>query len=231
MLGFLLVLVQVILFLCIIGLLVLMLKNINQRRTTADGEYVSSFQEEEPDYRDYEYEDDSDGTYDDYYEESSHEAQSAARRIKSQQYEYAEESQHYYAEMEQVQRFAEEDEAARRQAQWEADKQRFVAGAPSQTQRAPEAPVRQQHVQAETPSPAKEYEYEQPSYDEPEPPHYQPEPERPRYYNEDATANAVRPPQPRREEPPPKPKPLPPEPKGVLFDDNDDDTAPFKVKF
>lgn len=228
MLGSLLVLVQVVLFLCILALLLLMLKNINRKRSATDGAYVSAYQEDEPDYRDYEYEDNGENGYDDdYYEEAGPEAQIAARRMKSQQFEYAEESERYYAEMENVQRYAEQEEASWRFAEQNVAAQRFTASAAPAYQAPPETAPR--YAEPEYQAPPAVPLVQQQAYAEPEPPRYQPEPERPRYYNEEPAAYAPKPTP--KAETPPKAKPLPPEPKGVLFDDNDDDAAPFKVKF
>lgn len=226
MLGFLLVLLQIILFLCIIGLLLLMRKNIRQRKTTADGEYVSSYREEEPDYRDYEYDDNDDGAYEDYYEEPSRETKSAANRIKSQQYEYAdEESEHYYSETEHARHFAEQEEPAYRHSEKETAPQRFSTG--KAAQHTPQMYSKQYFDQAEKRQ--QSLPPLQAQHAGPRPTQFQHEPEHSHYYNEDAKANAAKPQ--RREGTSSRPKPLPPEPKGVLFDDNDDDTAPFKVKF
>lgn len=226
MLGFLLVVVQVLLFLCAAGLLLLLRKSFWQTNT-AGGGYASSYQDDEPDYRNYEYEDEADGGYNEYYAQPDNEAQNTMHQIKSQQYEYAGETEHYNAEMKREQHFAGQSAAYAYQDASATAPQSF-----SQDQMVPPASAdmdyRQNSHQTATRS--------QTEAPQPSPhaglasSHAQSSPEMARYYNEDTQVKDGRSQQPHNEESPSKSKSQP-DAKGVLFDDNDDDMAPFKVKF
>lgn len=225
MLGFLLVVIQVLLFLCAAGLLLLMRKSIWQAHATGGG-YMPSYQDEEPDYRNYEYADDTDGGYHESYEQSDPNNLNTAHQQKAQQYEYAGETEHYDTEMAQEQHFARQSETYAYQDTHAAAAQSF-----KQDQMVPppstDMAYRQNSDQTTTPSQA---ETPRPYLNTGSAPAYpQPTPEPTRYYSEDIQEKAARS-QHYSEEPLPKPKSHS-ELKGVLFDDNDDDTAPFKVKF
>lgn len=215
MLGFLLVVVQVLLFLCAAGLLLLLRKSFWQTHTAGAG-YMSSYQDGEPDYRNYEYEDDAaDGGDNDYYAQSGHEApQNTTHHMQSQQHGYAGEQAQYNAERAREQHFAGQSEAYANH-----NPQSFN---PDETVPPPSADMtyRQDSHQTTTDSQTK------PGF---APPHAQSAADMPRYYNQDAQAKADRP-QHHNEELPSKSKSQP-DTKDVLFDDNDDDMAPFKVKF
>lgn len=208
MLGGLLVIVQAILLVCVITLLVLMLKNWNKKQTAArDLAYASEYKQGEPDYDEYEYDDNGDGNaYDDYYEEPTPEALSAARRIKAQQQDYAEDAGRYGTEKESARRYtAPEDETARRFTA------SSVAAAPVRAENPPSQAQRPIYVPQEPP----------PAYQD----------DASSRYNEAQAASYSAVSRPKAEQPPAaKPKPAPPEPKGVLYDD-DDDNSPFSAKF